>query len=395
MCIMLLPLLIIPFLPNFGQDKALHLGELNQMALENNTRLKAYSLKAEQSEVLAKSTFSLPKTAVSFGSDQNNMAENGYPLRVWGVEQAMAFPTLYVAKNRAKKLEVSLAKTEFEMARNRLLKEVSTAYFEYQMLSQQVKVYRSLDSIYSDLLVKAETRLSHSDVSKLEFLNISSKRNGVVVHLRALESARDMSLMNIRMLTNVTSVFTLPDTCELMPQVVFSDDSIPIYDYLKLQSELTASQVDIQKQSNMPDLKFNYFLGSNTYHGAKHYQGFEVGVELPLFFGSYRNNVKSAQLAYDAQLMLSENKMTVVKFQLEKLSAEQLNLYYRIESSRHHDMPLADEIKRTALKAYELKEIGFLTFANSFESAIQIEYAYYQNVYDYNQVSLAITYFTY
>ena len=57
-------------------------------------------------------------------------------------------------------------------------------------------------------------------------------------------------------------------------------------------------------------------------------------------------------------------------------------------------MPLVKEIKRAALKAFELKEINFLEFANSFESAIRIEFAYYQCIFDYNKSSVEINYFT-
>ncbi len=47
-------------------------------------------------------------------------------------------------------------------------------------------------------------------------------------------------------------------------------------------------------------MTLNYFNGTNKYAGARNYQGFEVGLGLPLFFGEQRAKVKAKQYAMEA-----------------------------------------------------------------------------------------------
>jgi cobalt-zinc-cadmium resistance protein CzcA len=57
-------------------------------------------------------------------------------------------------------------------------------------------------------------------------------------------------------------------------------------------------------------------------------------------------------------------------------------------------MPLSNEIKRTAIKAYNLREIDFYQFTNSMETALNIELAYYDAVFNYNKIYVELIYFT-
>ncbi len=390
----ILLLLSVPVISGYGQNEELNLQQLTQIALENNHQIKAYTLYSEQARTIAKTTLPLPKTSVSYGMDQNNIAENGYPLYVWSFEQEVAFPALYVAQNKAKQLKVSMAQTEFQLEKNNLIKDISVTYFEHLMLTQQIKIYNNLDSIYENLLHQAEIRFELKDASKLEYLNIKSKRNEISLICRKLEIARDVSYNKLKMLVNYPSDFTLPETIEIMPQVTSSEDSLPVYRYLKQQNDYAASLLKIEQTNMLPEFTLNYFIGSNAFDNARNYNGFEVGLAIPLFYGNYKNNVKSAKIAYDARKYITENELAKIKHKLHELNAEKLKYDYLIRQYRETDLPLADEIKRTALKAYSLKEIDFLKFANSYESAVKIESGYYESIYNYNRASLEMIYFS-
>lgn len=394
-CILIGFMLFAPALSAFSQNEELNLEQLTQIAVDNNNGLKAYELKTKQADVLAKTTFLLPKTIINYGSDQNNIAENGFALKVWGIEQEMAFPTLYLAKNKTKKLEASIVETAYRLEKNKLIKEVSLSYFEYQMLASQAKLYKNLDSIYEGLLVQSEKRLKLKDVSKLEYLNIKSKRNEISMSLRNLESAMLISYQKLKVLTNYSSAFTISETIEVIPHNDTKNYSEFTYQYLEQQSQLAALQIKVEQHSTLPDLSFNYFVGSNKFANSKNYRGFEVGVAVPLFYGSAKNNIKSARLAYNAQLKIAENEGANIEQKLYQLHTELEKLSHLILLYRNNEIPLVKEIKRTALKAYQLKEIDFLRFANSLESAIKIQYAYFQTIYKHNQTALDITYFTY
>lgn len=77
-------LICIPIVSVFGQHSNMKLNDAIDIALHNNKQIAAYILKVEESKTLKKTAFALDKTLFSYGTDQNNIAEQGYPLKIWG-----------------------------------------------------------------------------------------------------------------------------------------------------------------------------------------------------------------------------------------------------------------------------------------------------------------------
>jgi cobalt-zinc-cadmium resistance protein CzcA len=79
---------------------------------------------------------------------------------------------------------------------------------------------------------------------------------------------------------------------------------------------------------------------------------------------------------------------------LSGLISEQLKYKALLDNYNTTGKPLYDEIMRTALKYYNLGEIDFYQFVNSYESAIQIQLEYFENLYRYNLSASAILHFS-
>ncbi|MCW3785379.1 CusA/CzcA family heavy metal efflux RND transporter [Plebeiibacterium sediminum] len=391
---MLVLLLLLPVSALFSQNNELNLQQLRQIALENNKQLKAYELKSKEAQAILKTSFSIPKTALSYGTDENNIAENNHPLKVWAVGQEFAFPTLYTAQRNANEFFSSMAQTKYELEKNRIYKEVSISYYQCVFINRKINIYRQLDSVYTDLLKQFERRYELKDASRLEYLNIKSKKNEVSYLQMELDADYLKSYRQLKMLINNDSDFTLPIIMEVLTQGEMGSDSVLIYNLLQQKNTYAESLVKVEQNKVLPEFSVNYFIGSNSYENAKNYQGFEVGVSIPVFYKSYRNTIKSAKLAYDAQKYFSETEMDEVKQKMQELNSDKLKYDMKIKQYQETDLPLAEEIKRTAIKAYQLKEIDFMRLANSLESAFKIESDYYESINNYNKALLEIIYFT-
>ncbi len=385
--------LFIPVLSVFGQEDVRNLNQVTQLALENNNRLKAFMLKVEQADVSIRTAVDIPKTYISYGSDQNNIADNGYPLQVWGIEQEFAFPTFYRSKYKAKQTELSMAEAEYELEKNRLLKEVSITYFECLVLNKKIDSHQQLDSVYLMLLNKYEKKMTLKDVNRLEYLHIKSKRNAILRALHDVSFKHDVAFNKLKMMLNTTEDFQLPDECEIFPFRTFGDDSLKILRYLNLQTQYSRTQVSIAKNEALPDFNFHYFIGSNHYDNAEYYHGFEVGLAIPLFYGSNKNVIKSAKLACESQKYLIDYEIANIRIRVRELESDLKQNYILIGQYKETELPLAQEIKRAALSAYGLKEIDFLHLTNSLETALKIESAYYDLLLNYNKNYLALKYF--
>jgi len=386
--------LLIPLLSSYGQSNELNLDAACDLTIKNNPEIAAFKLKIEEQKVLKRTAFSPDKTIVSYGTDQNNVAENGYPLKVWGLEQSFRFPTLYMAEGKARQIEVSIAEINLTIQTNELLKLVAHTYFNYQLMLNKRKIYQALDSLYTVLLSKYEKREAKGDLSRLELLNIKAKKNQVIIPLNTLEIEIQNIHKKLKNLMNYEHEFSIPSGFELLPTFNLASDSLPYLKLLEYESNYRKSLIRIEKNKSLPDFSINYFLGSNRNENAAYYHGFEIGIALPLFYGSSKAKVKAAQFSSDAQNLIIENEKCLLSNKIEQLLNEQLKYKILLDNYNLSGKILQEELMRTALKSYELGEINFYQFVNSYESAFFIHLEYFENVYQYNVASSQIMFFS-
>ncbi len=386
----LLLLLILPLTtkPTFAQKKILSLNEISEIALSNNKRIKAYELKREEQKVLKRTAFSLDKTMLTYGSDENNMAENGYPLKVYGLEQNFNFPTQYLAELNAKKINIYKAETILRIEQQQLKKEVSICYYTIQKLLNKQLIYTSIDSLYSKLLYNAEIKHKKGDFSPLDFLNIKAKRQQASLNLKNIEYTIDKSFQHLRTLLNFNDEFTISTENEFALLNEENIENNPSIQLLLLEDNYKRAVLRIERNKLLPDIAFNYFLGTNYAKNAKYYPGFQIGLSVPLFYGKNKGQIKSAKIAFNAQQLLTQNEISLLKTKLEGYKKNELKYKEIIAYYNNSGQELHKEILRTILTSFKRGEIDLFKFVYSYENAMQIKLDYLDNVLEYNTILL-------
>ncbi|MDA3928175.1 MAG: CusA/CzcA family heavy metal efflux RND transporter [Prolixibacteraceae bacterium] len=389
----LLLLLIIPVFSANAQTSSLTLDEALELAYENNRELKAYELNVGEQKALIPASFSIEKTNLYYEYDENNAADNGYPLGVVGIDQSFSFPTVYSAQKKVALINVDVYRNELERQRHMLSKEVSQAYYQILFLKNKQQKYNFIDSIYSNYSNAAETSYKSGNVSYLEMLNSRSKHQKVKLMQSQLLSDLDRAHEHLQSLIQTDSAFTIPfeDLQKLKTQTVILETA-PGYQVMEQLARKEEALTKVEKNKLMPDVNLGYFNGTNRYDNAQRYYGFQVGLGLPLFFGEQKARIKASSFAHEAALNRQEN----YKFQyLAKVNAlnTELNKYeevlnYYLSDGKH----LSQEIIVSAQKSFDAGAIDFFRFVQSIDNAIEIELNYLENLSEYNRVVLEINY---
>lgn len=387
-------LLCIPVISSFGQNSTMELNDVIETSLKNNKHIAAYTLNVEESKALKRSAFAPDKAVFSYGTDQNNIAENGYPLKVWGVEQSFSFPTLYQAESNAMQIQVKIAEANLNNQKNSLIKNVSFAFFDYQILLNKQKLYHTLDSLYSALLVNSEKRASKGDITQLEVFAIKAKKNQTTTHLNALKVDAANAYQQLKILMNYEGDFSVPSNLEPLAEIIEIPNTLPVFDVLQNDYEYYNSLVRIEKNRMLPDFTINYFLGSNQYQNIKYYHGFQIGVAFPLFYGSSKAKIQASKIAANAKQLSTENEINLLNNELSQLLSEQHKYKALLDNFKILGEPLMKAIMETALKSYEFGEINYFQFVSSYETAIQMQIEQLENLLKYNQTTLKIKYFS-
>lgn len=387
--------ILIPGISLLGQNNEIKLNDAIEIALQNNREISAYKLKVEESKVLMKTAFAPDKTVLTYGTDQNNIAENGYPLKVWGVEQSFSFPTLYSAERATKQIEVAIAEAKLNMQKNELKKNVSASFYSYQILLNKKDLYQTLDSLYAKLQANSEKREEKGDARRLEGLTIRAKKNQNAIQLSALNTDIESAYKKLKMWMNSPSDFYISKTLEPLPEINSIPDSLPIFDLLKWENEYHHSLIKIDKNKMLPDFSVNYFLGSNRFANSEYYHGFQVGLAVPLFYGSDKSKLRAARINSESQSFLADNERALIVNRLDELMSEQLKHKALIENYNLSGKLLYDEIMYAAVKSYQVGEINFYNFVNSYETAVQIQFEHFDSMLRYYTNASEILNFSY
>ena len=170
----------------------------------------------------------------------------------------------------------------------------------------------------------------------------------------------------------------------------------PQLDFLKQQVVVSGQFKKVERNRVMPDIILGYFNqsltgiqninGQDQYFGRdKHFQGFQLGLGIPLWFTPHVARAKAAAFQEDASRKNAEYFETTLKGAYEQALQEydkdlaSLN-YYETSALQNADLILSQ-----ARKAYRGGEIGYIEYLQSLRSALTIKSNYLLSLNLYNQ----------
>tara|TARA_R110002111_G_scaffold10239_3_gene33349 strand:+ start:3311 stop:7648 length:4338 start_codon:yes stop_codon:yes gene_type:complete len=392
-----LSIMLLLFLPFFGkaQQNPVNVEQTVKMAIENNNGLQAYAKKINQSEQLVGSAFNLDKTQVYYSYDQNNIAENGLPLKVLGISQSLQFPTVYGAQRKVEKQKVALITQQYRLNERILTKEVNSAYYNVVYSNNLVRQYVYLDSLYGQFASAAKKRYDVGETNLLEKLTAETKQKEIAI---ALSQAREDVSKAYTMLNQwVQTDSTITVSEDVLPRLELKEFSLtdhPGLMYYNSAENLAKSSLSLERQKLLPDLQLSVFQGTNNGVAARNYNGFQVGIAVPLWFGAHKSKINAAK----TETLIIANEFENYKIQLQSkydaLLSDLKKFQETVDYYQSTGRDLSKQLTTTASKAFQNGEIDFLQYVQLLESAKNIEINYLQNLNNYNNTVLELNYLT-
>ncbi|PKP25378.1 MAG: CusA/CzcA family heavy metal efflux RND transporter [Bacteroidetes bacterium HGW-Bacteroidetes-2] len=390
--LLLLFLFCIPWFGN-SQENSVTAEQAIQIALENNRSLKASFLRVQQNKNLVGTAFNVDKTQVYYHFDENNIAENGQPIRVFGISQSLLFPSVYGAQQKVQKHKVALSEQQYALDSKFISKEVSKAYIQVVYWQQVVKNYAYLDSLYSRFAYAANRRYELGETNYLEKLTAASKQKELEILLKQSIESVNTSYLQLHswMQSDTLYVISKQDFKKLPIQILDKEnhEGIRFYEHA---AKVTTSSLSLEKQRLLPDIQFSLFQGTNSFENANVYQGFQIGLAFPLWFGNHRAKIKAAKTEIQIVKDEFENYKTNLNMHYESLLSNILKYEEGIFYFENQGKILSEELFSNAEKAFIQGEINFLQYVQLLENAKNIEINYLENLLQYNINVLEINY---
>jgi len=390
--IFLLLFILMPAL-SMGQDKSISLEDAISIAKTNNASLKSSALSIKKSESLIGSAFDLDKTNVYYNYDENNIAPNNSPLKVWGVQQNIRFPTVYSSQQRFQKSKVSISESRYAIEDQVLEKQVSQAYYRILNLQRLEGEYQFLDSTYSQFAIVAKRRFELGETNYLEKLTADSKQSEIHLEWERVKKDLLSAHSELGRWMQYDSLFTIYDPTRLKVEINLPDTANHLgLKYYQASIESIDQALKTENSKWLPDLQFEYFRGSNQVVDAQVFNGFQIGVGIPLFYGNQKAKVKAAKIETERIRLKAENYKLELQANLQQLILELEKYEDAIRAFDMSGQALSSALISTANRSFQSGEIDFFQYIQSVDRGVQIKISFLESLRKYNETALEINY---
>ncbi len=391
--------------PNFGQaqtrvesvDQAISLG------LANNASVAIAKSRIELSQQNKKGAFNPGKTSLDMQYGQYNSFEKDFG---FNVNQSFEFPTVYVSQWNLAKEKIEGSELQLKVVQNQLRWYIRQSWNNLTYLLAKEKVLTYNDSLM-DLFVRAATiRYEVEETSLLEKVTAETKKSEILNRLQLIKAEIYSQQRELQILLNdSTQLEFIADEFIEMDISMDQDTSLlnnnPLKAFTNQQINIAKAEIKVNQSKMLPDISIGYFnqslIGSPTSSGniggiGDRFSGVQVGVTIPIFFGSYKSAIKTAKIQEEIAQVDADYYYTNLSNQFELQLQQVISSLKSLSFYKTVGLSQADLMIGNAQKSYESGSIGYLEYFQSLEYGIQIKLDHLNALNNYNQAVVKLQY---
>ncbi|HEY1056096.1 MAG TPA: TolC family protein, partial [Emticicia sp.] len=261
---------------------------------------------------------------------------------------------------------------------------------------------------YLNLLVNAATvRLRTGEGTLLEKTTAETRQLELEQIRKQSEGMVKSEKLKIQRLLNMQGDFIQADTTFQLSKPLVTDsvyiNQNPVLQQAIQQVRIAEANKNLDNALRRPDLSAGYFIQSLTgnqevegktifYNGMPRFQGITLGISIPIFGRAANARVRAAETEILVQQKnadyLKTQLITQLLQQMEEQRVNQSLLNYYTQTA----LPNAEIIVRSARKAFENGEIGYVEYLQGLETALSVQQNYLKAINQFNQNNINIQY---
>lgn len=367
-----------------------------KLALEQNTELLKFKEQINQKRAEKYINYGINSPIISYMQegipDYNSSI---FSEKRFTVTQSIEFPYYSYLKIIRTDKEIQAMEIEYEWRKKKIISETKLAYAKIIYWLEILRLRNEIKNISNNLYEIVKVKFDFGQSNLIDLLN---------AELLKLEAENDYNegIKNL-MLARYDLFYLIGlDTDKQKYSISFSD-SLKYFDFNISQPEILSK---LEKTYEYQSLKkyeetYNYKISEswasllpkidiNLYKqnllDGYNYSGFEIGINLPLWFGlDKQTQIRQAQSIYDEfQITLRDSRLKIKKeiehswhsYEISKKTIENYNFNISDKSQK---------LLELTLEAYQLGNIDLLNFLNIQKSYINSKIRYLDALYDYYQ----------
>lgn len=384
--------------------KTLNVNSAISTGIENNLNVQASALDSRMQSELKGTAFDLPKTEVTGTFGQvNTAAQDKYfsISQTFSPFQFGARRQLLTASANAGELRIGVTKQEISYR----IRQSWNAMLYYTEIN---KALQEQNSYMQKFVRAAKLKFETGETGSLESTTAAAKQQELVQQIKQNEAMIKVEHSKLRILLNLEEDFTASDTAFVpLPVITFADSAaVKQNANVKLamqEVEVAKASSRVERSALLPDFTAGYFIQSmrgnqdvngvpTNYDGSLQFQGFSIGIGIPIFAGSGSARIKAARTNVEVRQMNADYLQAQLLSEYNQ-QMQQLETYRSLVDYYHTTaLPNAKVIVNNSSKAYMNGDISYVEYVQGLDTALGIRLNYINAVNNHNQAVITLQY---
>jgi len=366
-----------------------------EQALENNPAIKNARLSVTSAKKQKQGVINIRPTEFSYQKGQLNSELIDYS---FDIQQNFGSLLTHFQSGKLVKGNINLSEKELQIAEKNITAEIRIAWYRWILLINRQKIKQQQADLYREFVRIArlkyelgESNLLEQTMAETEYASTKNELLKITEQLIIAENKVKQIMHtdgNLLPENDSLQIYALPPAGN--PGQRFS--SSVLLEYYESLYRIENARYNIERSRYFPEITAGYF--NQQIDGVEGFSGWSIGLRMPLWFMPQNAQVQQAKI----EAQKAQNTLEYQQFNLEKeienliLQLDQLqnDLLYYHESA----LKKAEILRHTARTKFEKEEIDYMEFIQSIKTAQEINLAYLNTLYQYNETAIKLEFYT-
>ncbi|MBP9744173.1 MAG: CusA/CzcA family heavy metal efflux RND transporter [Saprospiraceae bacterium] len=382
------------------------LPQILEIAQKNNPELKTDMFEIQMQQALRNSSGIIPKTALKVQLGQNNSKlfdEN------FSISQDIPNPGLIKAKKNLGDQYVRSGELRLATTRQELNYQVRQSWYRVMQLMELNDVLIREDSLLNEFVKIASLKFKTGESNLLEKTSAENKKQALLQEINQNRVFIESEKNTIQLLMNTPTGFEFNREAYDALELTSVMDSVLLRNNPAWQQSIQAISIAeaekrLSRAERLPDFSIGYFIQSIAgnqevdgqvinYNNVPRFQGFQVGINLPIFSGSaYNSKALAAQYQQDMRKTESDYYFQQIQSRLRQLTKNYLFYKDHLEYYKNTAIPNTASILKNSTRAYQSGDIGYVEYMYAIQTSLDTRKSYLEAINELNQTVISIQY---
>lgn len=373
-----------------------------EISLNSNLQIRASETNVEIEELRKRASWNLGKTDVKVTYGQLNSEMNDTYLEL---NQNLEFPTVYSNQKKLALNKIQSKEYNVKAIKNDIKRQIRLVWNNLSYNESQSQILELKDSLYTGMAHAAKVRYETEATAYLEYAAAEMQLMEVRNELNKLRSNELIFENQLRLLLNDSNEieFEVPTISKL--DIKLETDNVlksnPEIARDLQQVQIAESEKKILTAKMLPEISVGYF--NQTFKGmpmdngyiannGDRFQGVQAGLSIPLFYGSYRSDIKTANLKGELAQQKARYHQQALTSKYEQLTQESVKHNTSLEYYESQAVPQSDLIIKNAELSYKEGAISYIEFFQIINYSYGIKTKYINELNRFNENLIELNY---